>query len=208
MTFQNRVDPWGQLKAVPARGLLMGNRGILHNGVRQIVRPWAGKSWVTCALSYNDVHRTVFSEGSYTELFFLDEATAFSAGHRPCNTCRKARYAEFKTAWVRANRPEANAGNMPVTEIDKVMHAERAIAGGGKVKFVAAMNTLPPGTLFEHEGAAFLVWQGGVHRWSYDGYSRSPLPVGSQAVNVLTPASIVRTFQNGFVPSVHVSADQ
>ncbi len=208
MPFQNRVDPWGQLRAVPARGSLMGNRGILHNGAHQIVRAWAGKSWVTCALSHNDVQRTVFSEGSYSELFFLDEVTAFSAGHRPCNTYRKARYAEFKTAWVRVNRPDAKAGNMPVTEIDKVLHTERAIAGGGKVKFVAALNTLPPGTLFEQEGEAFLVWKGRVHRWSFDGYNRSPLQIGPQAVNVLTPASIVRTFQSGFDPSVHVSAEQ
>ena len=208
MPLQNRVDPWGQLKAVPMRGSLMGNRGILHNGSRQIVRPWAGKSWVTCALRYNDIHRTVFSAGSYSELFFLDDATAFAAGHRPCNTCRKPRYGEFKTAWVRANHPDSAAGNVAITEIDKVLHAERAIAGGGKVRFNAPLNTLPSGTLFEYEDAAFLVWRGAAHRWSFDGYSRSALQVGPQAVKVLTPASVVRMFRSGFVPSVHVSAGQ
>ena len=80
MSLQNRVDPWGKLNAVSMRGSLMGNRGILHNESRQIVRPWAGKSWVTCALQFNDVHRLVFDKGTYSELFFLDEATAFAAG--------------------------------------------------------------------------------------------------------------------------------
>lgn len=206
MPLQNRVDPWGRLNAVPRRGSLMGNRGILHNGAHQIVRPWAGKSWVTCALAYNEVHRTVFSEGSYSELFFLDEATAFAAGHRPCNTCRKSRYAEFKTAWVLANRPDAAAGNLSVTKIDKVLHAERAIPGGGKVKFAARLNSLPQGTMFEYDDEALLVWKGAAHRWSFDGYSPALLQLGTQAVNVLTPASIVQVFHGGFVPTVHESA--
>ena len=205
MNLQNRVDPWGQLKSVPMRGSLMGNRGILHNGSRQIVRPWAGKSWVTCALQFNDIHRTIFAEGSYSELFFLDEATAFAAGHRPCNHCRKSRYAEFKTAWVRGNRPGAAEGNMLVTEIDKVLHTERAIPGGGKVKFHSLVSTLPSGTMFEYEGAAFLVWMAAAHRWSFEGYIPSSLQLDHETVNVLTPASIVRMFESGFTPSVHAS---
>ena len=204
MPLQNRVDPWGKLHAVPMRGSFMGNRGILHNESRQIVRPWAGKSWVTCALEFNGVHRPVFDMGAYSELFFLDEATAFAAGHRPCNYCRKPRYAEFKAAWLRTNRPDA-VGNTPITEIDKVLHAERAIPGGGKVVFSALVKDLPTGAMFEREGAAYLVWEGAIYRWSFDGYTPSSLQMGAQTVNVLTPASIVRTYESGFTPGVHAS---
>jgi hypothetical protein len=206
MTLQNRVDPWGKLHAVPMRGALMGNRGILHNEARQIVRPWAGKSWVTCALQFGGIQRTVFGKDTYSELFFLDEATAFAAGHRPCNYCRKARYADFKSTWLRVNRPDA-IGNIPITEIDKVLHAERAIPGGGKVTFNAALNDVPSGALFEYEGAPFLVRNGAVLRWSFDGYTRSALVAGSQPVKVLTAASIVRMYRDGFVPGVHAPAD-
>ena len=208
MPLQNRVDPWGKLNAVPMRGSLMGNRGILHNESRQIVRPWAGKSWVTCVLQFegSQQKRKVFSEGSYSELFFLDEATAFAAGHRPCNYCRKPRYTEFKNAWLRTNRPNV-VGNTPITEVDKVLHAERAIPGGGKIMFSAAVKDLPSGAMFEHEGAAFLVWKEAIHRWSADGYIPSSLQVGLQPVNVLTPASIVRIYRDGFIPGVHASAE-
>jgi len=141
-----------------------------------------------------------------SELFFLDEVTAFAAGHRPCNHCRKLRYTEFKNAWLRANRPDAG-GNTPITEVDKVLHAERAIPGGGKVKFSAAMKDLPSGVIFEHENAAFLVWKGSIHRWSFDEYTPSSVQIGTQSVNVLTPASIVCIYANGFVPGVHASVN-
>ncbi|MBE0625505.1 MAG: hypothetical protein IH606_11890 [Burkholderiales bacterium] len=206
MPLQNRVDPWGKLQAVPMRGSLMGNRGILHNESRQIVRPWAGKSWVSCALQFNGVHRTVFDKRTYSELFFLDEATAFAAGHRPCNYCRKSRYMEFKAAWLRANRPDV-VGNIPITEVDKVLHAERAIPGGGKMRFSSALKDVPSGAIFEYENAAFLVWKGTVHRWSFDGYTPSSLQLGPQEVNVLTPVSIVRIYEAGFTPGVHASAE-
>lgn len=183
----------------------MGNRGILHNESRQVVRPWAGKSWVTCALQFNGVRRPLFDKGTYSELFFLDEATAFAAGHRPCNHCRKVRYAEFKAAWLRTNRPDAADGNTPISEIDKVLHAERAIPGGGKVEFSSTLNALPPGTMFEYDDAAYLVWSGAVHHWWFDGYTPSSMEVGTQEVNVLTPASVVRMFRNEFIPSVHAS---
>lgn len=206
MPLQNRVDPWGQLNAVPTRGSLMGNRGILHNGSRQIVRPWARKSWVACALEFNEIRRKVFGEGTYSELFFLDEATAFAAGHRPCNYCRKPRFREFKAAWLRANRPDSGIRDTLISEIDKALHAERAIAGGGRVRFGAALNDLPPGALFEHEGAAFLIRIGAVHRWSFEVYTLSSPKVGFQALNVLTPASIVSTYEQGFAPCVRASA--
>ncbi len=94
--LQNRVDPWGYLRATSARGSLMGNRGILHNQEKRIVRPWAHKAWIACLLSYGSVRRAVFAPGNYSELFFLDEATALSAGHRPCGQCQRERYRLFK----------------------------------------------------------------------------------------------------------------
>lgn len=104
MTLQNRVDPSGRLCAVQSRGMLMGNRGILHNDRNEIIKPRAHKAWVTCLLEYKGIKRPKpFSKGSYSELFFLDEATAFAAGHLPCAYCQRARHLAFKASWVRAN---------------------------------------------------------------------------------------------------------
>ena len=208
MPLRNRVDPWGRLHAVEARGTLLGNRGILHNAQKEIVTQWKGKGWVTCRLQFEGRKREVFSARSYSELFFLDEATAFSAGHRPCATCRRERYNEFKSAWVKANPGLVRSANPPIVEIDKVMHAERALRGGGKVTFDAPLGDLPPGTFVELGGEAVLVWRGGFLRWSFAGYNGAPLPSApSTPVRVLTPISIVHVFRSGFVPTVHVSAE-
>lgn len=99
MPFQNRVDPFGDFLVTEARGALMGNRGILHDGERRIVRRHVHQNWVACGLNFKDRRRTIMAPGKYTELFFLDEATAFAAGHRPCAECRRARYAEFTQIW-------------------------------------------------------------------------------------------------------------
>ena len=207
MPLQNRVDPWGRLHAIEARGTLLGNRGILHNAQKEIISNSARKGWVTCRLEFEGRQREVFSAGSYSELFFLDEATAFSAGHRPCAECRRGRYNEFKAAWVRANPGLVRSANPSITEIDKVLHAERARRGGGKVTFEALLAELPPGAFIEVDGEAFLVWRGGLLRWSFDGYSGGQsLPASSTRVRVLTPASVVRVFRSGFVPGVHASA--
>src|SRR6185295_157110 len=99
MPLENRVDPWGCIHAVAARGTLLGNRGKLHDETRRLTRQWDRKAWVTCELEHDGRKREVFGANSYSELFFLDEATAFSAGHRPCASCRRTRYAEFKSKW-------------------------------------------------------------------------------------------------------------
>lgn len=185
----------------------MGNRGILHDGEQRIRRQWERKAWVTCALSYGNVQRDVFSPNNYSELFFLDEATSFAAGHRPCHTCQRERYDLFRRAWLEANMPEKEGSFVPVTEIDRVMHAERALRGGKKRSFEADLQDLPCGTMYEHDGEACLVWQRGMLRWSFEGY----VPVASSApaghVRVLTPSSVVRMFRAGFLPRVHASAD-
>jgi hypothetical protein len=204
--LQNRVDPWGQLHSVPDRGTLMGNRGILHNEAREIVRPWARKPWVSCLLSYKSEKRELFSNGNYSELFFLDEATSLAAGHRPCKTCQRDRHINFKNVWLQANKP-AVADFVPISEIDNVLHAERAKRGGGKQTFDAVLSELPVGTIFEYKKEAFLVQKHALLRWSFDGYSAADSIPQGHTVVVLTPQSIVRMFSLGYVPGVHSSAE-
>ncbi len=206
MPLQNRVTPYGQLEAASARGAWLGNRGILHDENKKIVAPWRHKAWVTCKLDYPGRRRTIFSPNNYSELFFLDEATALSAGHRPCAECRKDRYLEFKVAWCAAN-PEIAGSNPPIAQIDKYLHLERAIRGGGKVTFNDKLQNLPTGTFIELEGIPYLIWLGKLYPCSHHGYGQS-LSVLPEAIHVrvLTPASIVAMFRHGFKPQVHESA--
>lgn len=184
----------------------MGNRGILHDDSQNIVSSWRHPNWVTCAVSFKGIRRKVFSPGNYSELFFLDEATAFSAGHRPCAACRRARFKEFKSQWCAANHPGGELADLSVGDIDKQLHQERAGKDKSKVKFEARVDTLPAGTMFEHAGSAYLVWQGHLCKWTHHGYEAGEVQVaGSTIVNVLTPVSIVRLFAHGFVPEVHGS---
>jgi hypothetical protein len=208
-TLQNRVDPWGRLCAVTARGALMGNRGILHDEGNRIVRPWAHKAWVTCLLEFKNIKRSKpFSNGNYSELFFLDEATAFAAGHRPCAYCQRARHLEFKGAWVRANVSEDLRASTTMPDIDKVIHAERAISGGGKRTYDARLVELPFGTIFASEDAVYLVSTHGCIPWSFSGYGTAQSIDETAVVKVLTPRSIVRAFMQGFAPIVHASANK
>ncbi|SFH37986.1 hypothetical protein [Modicisalibacter xianhensis] len=208
MPLQNRVNPFGNLHAVQARGTLLGNRGRLHDADKTIVRAWKTKAWVTCSLEYVDIQRTIFSPDSYSELFFLDEATAFAAGHRPCGSCRNRRYREFKVKWLAANPGLVTGENPSIAAIDRVLHAERTAQSGDKVTFKAAIETLPFGTIIEQDGATFLVGEEELLPWSFYGYSQPPalLPEDGTSVTVLTPASIVRLFQQGFRPEIHETA--
>lgn len=200
---QNRVDPWGTIVAVSSRGTLLGNRGILHDENKRIVKTHQHQSWVTCKLDYKNRKRKIMSPGTYTELFFLDEATAFAAGHRPCCECRRERYHEFKDFWVKANLAERKEF-VTVSEINKVMHAER-IKKREKVSFKAAVSKLPDGTLFSHENAAYLVFETGIYLWSFAGYHRLSSVNLPAKVDVLTPQSVVNAFRLGFKPDVHES---
>ena len=207
MTFQNRVDPWGNLHAVSARGTMLGNRGRLHNEHRQVVRQWQRPAWVTCELEFNGRHRNVFGANTYSELFFLDEATALSAGHRPCATCRRERYDKFKATWLVANSTRMSVPNSSIIEIDKVMHAERTGRSGAKVTFDAPLSSLPFGALVEVSGEAHLVSSQGLMRWSFSGYLTPKVQAAtSTCVRVLTPDSVIRTLAAGFRPAVHPTA--
>src|SRR5215213_2819224 len=127
MPRQNRVSPFGDLLAVQERGTFMGNRGILHDDARHIRRAWQGKRWISCVLEFRGRKRPVMAPGRYTELFFLDEATALAAGHRPCNECRPERLAAFKHAW--AAGVEGQPGmRLLVTHLDPVLHRDRLVS--------------------------------------------------------------------------------
>jgi len=209
MPLQNRVDPWGALHAHPSRaGKVMGNRGILHNDKREIVKRWATKSWVACDPNYRDISRKpLFKTGSYSELFFLDEATALSAGHRPCAYCQRDKYNAFKAAWASAFPEPAATSALSIKDIDAVLHAERVVRGGGKITHSGTVAELPEGALFEHSGGAHLRHHGKTWRWSFDGYNEvSQLPEHME-VAVLTPKSVVQLLQHGYHAAVHPSAE-
>ena len=207
MPHQNQVDPCGALHAVSARGAWMGTRGIIHEG--QVVKHrWKTNAWVTCRLDMPGTKRKPFSSNTYTELFFLDEATAFAAGHRPCNDCRPERFKEFKSAWFAANVEQLISRPALIAEVDAGLHRERVQSGDGpKVRLQRKLSELPLGTMVEYLGAVCLLWRGRLRPWSFAGYGSPGAPPGpAQVVDVITPASIVRVFDGGFVPQVHPSA--
>src|ERR1700694_3932569 len=117
MPLPNRVTPFGEIVAAPGRGLLTGNRGILHDPDRTIVRDSQVRRWIACRVEFRGRHRDIMTPGSWTELFFLDEATALAAGHRPCAECRHADYRRFQSAWQPADATSADA-------MDAILHAE------------------------------------------------------------------------------------
>ncbi len=175
----------------------MGNRGVLHDASRRVVRPWRLKACILCRLQFKGRRRQVFAPARYSELFFLDEATAFAAGHRPCAECNRERFNQFKRAW----RSDAKAA-----EIDAVLHAER-IAGGEKASYDARLDELPAGVMIERDGAALLVHGNALYPWSFGGYGAPlPPPPGAARVQVLTPRSTVHAIGQGFAPQIDPSA--
>jgi hypothetical protein len=207
---QNRVTPFGEIVATPERGTFLGNRGVLHDAEGHIKRAWQVRRWLVCVLEFRGRKRAVMTPGSYTELFFLDEATALAAGHRPCAECRHARFLDFCAAWALAHPGDGGSGRRPTAgEIDDRLHAERVNADRSKRTFPAALNELPDGvlvTLGASAGQAYLVWGGSLFPWAPAGYGqRRPRPRGARAA-VLTPPSTVAAIRAGYVPEVHPSA--
>src|SRR5438067_6325281 len=160
MPRQNRVTPFGEIVATPERGTFMGNRGVLHDDQGRIRRAWQVKRWLVCVLAFRGRKRRVMTPGHYTELFFLDEATALAAGHRPCAECRHARFLAFCDAW-KAARPWAGGSPRPTAaEIDDRLHDERVGPDRSKRSFPAALDGLPDGVFVTVEawgGRASLV---------------------------------------------------
>jgi hypothetical protein len=200
MPLQNRVTPFGDLVAVEARGLLMGNRGRLHDADRRIVRFAQGRRWIACLTSFRGRRRTVMSPGSYTELFFLDEAVALAAGHRPCAECRREDYQRFQAAWARAVSGDTSADAM-----DHVLDADRRDGPRTKRTYRETLGALPAGAYVEIDGRAWLVWDGAVHAWTAAGYT-DRRQTHSGPVTVITPRCIVAVLREGYRPTVHPSA--
>jgi hypothetical protein len=203
MPLQNRVDPFGELCAVPARGLLFGNRGgRFHRDDRTLSRRrWTSRGWICCRLAFKGRHREVWGKG-YTELFFLDEATALAAGHRPCFECRRADANAFAAAWAQGQRLNAppRAG-----EMDMVLHAQR-LDGRAKRRHRAALDDLPDGAMIVLENEPLAVRGDVLLPWSFAGYGRArPRPRGIEA-DLLTPPATVAVLAAGFHPQWHPTA--
>jgi hypothetical protein len=209
MPWQNRVTPFGEIIATPERGTCMGNRGILHDAKGNIRRTWVLKRWLVCVLEFRGRKRTVMTPNRYTELFFLDEATALAAGHRPCAECRHGRFIDFCVAWKSAHGGPKNSPRPTADEMDARLHAERVNADRSKQSHRGRLEDLPDGvfvTLPEGDDTAWLVWQGQLWRWSPGGYrQRRPRP-RKLNVRLLTPPSTVAAIRAGYIPEVHASA--
>ncbi len=203
MPLQNRVTPFGEIVVDPARGLFTGNRGCLCDLAGQLARRrWRLKAWITCRLSYKGAWRKVMQPRVWTELFFLDEATALAAGHRPCAYCRRDDYNRYREAWARA---EGLAAPPRAPEMDARLQGERLAPDGGKVTYRAALADLPDGAMVclpGSPGRAALIQDGRLLAWSPAGYGE-PRETTADTVEVLTPKSSVAVLAAGYRPLLH-----
>ena len=233
MPRSNRVTPYGELIAVADRGMFWGNRGALVDREGQLARYSRGKAWLTCLLSYKGIRRQQWTPGRLTELFFLDEATALAAGHRPCGECRYRDLHQFKLRWAAAHAPGGLTGlvggsaglprGLPsVHEIDARLHADRLAAPGARRNrlagaevrrtYTASLSDLPDGAMADLDGVPHLVLGGRLLRWTPGGYAVPPGPPGapgvttSGPVTVITPRSTVAVLAAGYHPVLHETA--
>ena len=204
MPLQNRVSPFGELKAWPARGLFFGNRGgRFHTDAKTLTtRRWASRQWICCVLDFKGRQRDVWGR-YYTELFFLDEPTALAAGHRPCFECRRNDALAFAEAWRKARRLRTRP---KAPEMDEVLHDER-LQGRAKRLHRRSVDTLPDGAFIAIGEEAFAVRGNALLHWTPHGYdARKPRPHAT--VDVLTPPAILATLTAGYAPHWHPSADK
>ncbi|WP_315780658.1 hypothetical protein [Bradyrhizobium sp. SZCCHNPS1003] len=203
MPLQNRVTPTGDIVATPHRGLFTGNRGIIHDPATKTLlrKRWSSSAWLVCLCDFRGRRREVMARRSWTELFFLDEATAFAAGHRPCFYCRRDDANRFRAAWQRGN----GVSDVRASEIDAVLHRERLDRGRKRLHpLPMPWSELPDGAMVQVDEECFLVVQGRALPWCFTGYgaARDDLT----APRLLTPPSTLRTLEAGFRPVLHPSA--
>ena len=199
MPLRNRVTPLGDLIADPGRGLVYGNRGCLHDDRGEIRRRYNGKRWIACRLAFRGWHRgPLMQPGRFTELFFLDEATAFAAGHRPCALCRREDYNRFVEIWRETHPGPANAD-----AIDARLQEERVErTSRGRRHRTAPMSELPDGTFVLRDSDPFIVRGSSLLRWTNAGYSeRLQRPTRGPAT-VITPPSLVEVLRTDWDPVV------
>jgi hypothetical protein len=203
MPLQNRVTPSGDIVVTPERGMFTGNRGIIHDPATKtlLTKRWSSKAWITCVCDFCGWRRDVMAKRSWTELFFLDEATALAAGHRPCFFCRRDDANRFRAAWEEGN----GVSRARASEIDAVLHAERL---DGKAKRLHALDgplgQLPDGAIVNSDGESYLVLRGRALRWSFDGYQVVDNKLND--AQLLTPPSTVKTLRAGYRLVLHASA--
>jgi hypothetical protein len=204
MPLQNRVTPFGEIVAVPQRGTVMGNRGIIHDPATRTLlkKRWALKCWIVCKLHYKDHHREPMAQRSWTELFFLDEPTALAAGHRPCFFCSREKAEAFRAAWAKAR-----GGPTPsASEMDAVLHGERLEQRTTKRihPLTGPLGDLPDGAMIAAGPCVFLILHGKPLLWSPADYSRVTPPI--QIDGLLTPPATLAALRAGYRPDFHPSA--
>jgi len=204
MPLQNRVLPTGEIVADPARGLLMGNRGCLHGPDRRLgTSRWRTPAWICCVLDWQGRRRDPMPPGRWTALFFLDEATALAAGHRPCAYCRRPDYLRFAEAWRAARQLPARPA---AQDVDLALHRERVDRARRQRTHSAPAGVLPDGVMIRVDGSAGLLLGGRLRPWSLRGYgapAAGPLP---ELAEVLTPPSTMAAIAAGYRPMLHPTA--
>jgi hypothetical protein len=205
MPLQNRVTPAGEIIATPHRGMFTGNRGIIHDPATRTLRTrrWANRAWLTCVCEFKGRRREVMGGRSWTELFFLDEATAFAAGHRPCFFCRRDDANRFRAAWEEGN----GVSNVLADDMDTVLHRER-LDGRAKRLHPLPMpiDRLPDGTMVQDGTESYLITRGRTLLWSPGGY-RGVGRIIKDAM-LLTPPSTLRALGAGYRVVLHPSAER
>jgi hypothetical protein len=205
MPLQNRVTPSGDIVADPHRGLFTGNRGIIHDPASKTLlrKRWSSPAWLTCVCEFRGRRRQVMGGRSWTELFFLDEATAFAAGHRPCFYCRRDDANRFRAAWEQGN----GVASVLAPEIDAVLHRERLDRGRKRLHpLPMRLEKLPDGAMLQSGAESYLIAQGQALQWSFAGYRKAPGSIPDAML--LTPPSTLRAFAAGYRPLLHPSAGE
>ena len=203
MPLQNRVTPLGEIVAIPQRGMFTGNRGIIHDPRTRTLlsRRWATKAWIVCVCEYKGVRRDVMARRSWTELFFLDEATALAAGHRPCFFCRREAAESFRAAWA-----AGNGGERPYAAgMDDVLHRERLENGRKRLHpLPLPIDELPDGVMVATGTASYLIAGSRLFRWTETGYQNHRRSLSD--AKLVTPPSTVLALCAGYRPILHPSA--
>ena len=204
MPLQNRVTPTGDIVADPNRGIFTGNRGIIHDPATKTLlkKRWSSPAWITCVCEFRGWRRKVMGGRSWTELFFLDEATAFAAGHRPCFFCRRDDASRFRAAWERGN----GVADVLAKEMDAVLHRERLDRRTKRLHpLPLPVRELPDGAMIQAGTESFLIVQGRALLWSMAGYRKAVNAI--EDAMLLTPPSTLRAISAGYRPVLHESAE-
>jgi hypothetical protein len=198
--MQNRVNPFGDIFNTTARGAWLGNRGQLHGKGKTILRPFKHQAWIICLLEFKGRHRQIMAPNLWTELFFLDEATALAAGHRPCFECRRDDANRFKAAWLKGNPDYEFDFKTPIGKIDQVLQQQRIDGNNKKVTYKSTLKDLPNGTFISIENEPYLITNEMIYHWTPFGYLEGKKISPSTVVKVLTPMSIVNALRAGYRP--------